>query len=71
MSVAALIEFDPLRDLRHREARAARDLADWLAWLELVPMATRTLDAYEKYGARLLRAFPRHEFGDFTDGDRS
>jgi len=63
------IECDPLRDLRHREARAARDLADWLAWLELVPMAPRTLDAYEKYAARLLRAFPRHQFHDFTDGD--
>lgn len=66
---ATVVGLDPLRDLRHREARAARDLADWLAWLELVPMATRTLDAYEKYGARLLNAFPRHQFKDFTDGD--
>jgi integrase len=70
-SIPALdsVECDPLRDLRHREARAARDLADWLAWLELGNHATRTLDAYEKYGAALLRAFPRHQFSEFTDGD--
>jgi integrase len=66
---AAVVEFDPLRDIRHREARAARDLADWLAWLELGNKAARTLDAYERYVAALLRAFPNHEFGDFTDGD--
>jgi hypothetical protein len=39
------VECDPLRDLRHREAQAARDLADWLAWLELGNKASRTLDA--------------------------
>jgi integrase len=60
---------DPLRDLRHRNARAARDLADWLSWLELANKASRTLDAYEKYGARLLNAFPQHRLEDFTDGD--
>lgn len=60
---------DPLRDARHREARAARDLADWLAWLELGNKAARTVDGYERYAAALLRAFPDHEFGDFTDGD--
>lgn len=74
MSAASVLELpgvglDPLRDLRHREAQAARDLADWLAWLELGNKATRTLDAYERYVAALLRAFPRHEFHDFTDGD--
>lgn len=63
------VGFDPLRDLRHREARAARELADWLAWLALGNKAPRTLEAYERYAASLLRAFPRHEFGDFTDGD--
>jgi hypothetical protein len=63
------VEFDPLRDIRHREARAARDLADWLAWLELGNKAPRTLDAYERYVAAILRAFPRREFAEFTDGD--
>lgn len=69
LNMTAVAECDPLRDIRHREARAARDLADWLAWLELGNYATRTLDAYEKYGARLLNAFPRHAFSEFTDGD--
>jgi integrase len=69
ISLDAGVGFDPLKDLRHREARAARDLADWLAWLELGNKATRTLDAYERYAAALLRAFPRHQFTDFTDGD--
>ena len=60
---------DPLRDSRHRDAVAARDLSDWLKWLELGNKAARTLDAYERYTAVLLRAFPDKEFADFTDGD--
>jgi integrase len=60
---------DPLKDSRHRDARSARDLADWLAWLELGNKAARTLDAYERYAAVLLRSFPNTAFEDFTDGD--
>lgn len=60
---------DPLRDSRHRDAVAARDLSDWLKWLELGNKAARTLDTYERYAAALLRAFPETEFKDFTDGD--
>lgn len=60
---------DPLRDSRHRTARSARDLADWLAWLELGGAAARTLDGYERYMAALLRDFPDKAFPDFTDGD--
>lgn len=63
------VRFDPLRDSRHREARAARDMADWLAWLELGNTASRTLDTYERYAAALLRAFPDKAFDEFTDGD--
>jgi integrase len=60
---------DPLRDTRHREARSARELADWLAWLELGGTAPRTLDAYERTCAGLLRNMPDTPFDEFTDGD--
>lgn len=69
VTAAAVYRLDPLRDSRHRNARAARDLADWLAWLELGNAAARTLDAYERYAAGLLRAFPDKTFAEFTDGD--
>lgn len=64
-----LVRFDPLRDSRHRDARSARDLADWLAWLEISNKAARTLDSYERTCAVLLRAFPDKAFDEFTDGD--
>lgn len=60
---------DPLKDARHRDAAAARDLADWLQWLKLGNKAARTLDTYERVCAALLRAFPQKRFDEFTDGD--
>src|SRR5438132_1063451 len=63
------VAFDPLRESRHRETASARDLADWLAWLELGGYAARTLDAYERTCADLLIAFPATKFVEFTDGD--
>lgn len=60
---------DPLKDARHRDAAAARELADWLQWLRLGNKAARTLDTYERVNAALLRAFPNKTFGEFTDGD--
>lgn len=61
---------DPvLRDSRHRDARAARECADWLSWLAIEGKAPRTLDDYERTAAVLLRTFPRKAFGEFTDGD--
>lgn len=62
---------DPLKDARHREAAAARELADWLQWLTLGNKAARTLDTYERVNAALLRAFPHKRFDEFTDGDIS
>lgn len=64
-----VVEFDPLRDSRHRNARSARDLADYLAWKELSNAAARTLDSTERYIALLLRSFPDRAFDEFTDGD--
>ena len=54
----AVVNFDPLRDARHKDAQAARECADWIAWLELGNKAARTLDSYERYAAALLRAWP-------------
>ncbi len=68
MSAAVAYALDPLRDARHRESRAARECADWLAWLELGNKAARTLDGYERYAAALLRAFPDVPFDEFNDG---
>lgn len=60
---------DPLRDIRHREATAARELAAWLSWLDLGGAAPNTLDAYERTCADLLNAYPDRAFAAFTDGD--
>jgi integrase len=49
------------------DARAAPELADWLTFLDLEGKAARTLYSYHREIARLLRAFPNHEIGDFTD----
>lgn len=60
---------DPLRDIRHRDARLARDQADWLAWLELGGLRSRTLRDYEWATARLLRAYPAKELHEITASD--
>jgi site-specific recombinase XerD len=66
---AAVVDFDPTRDLRHREARAARELADFLSWLDLGGTARATLETYEWTIAHALRMFPSKSMVDFTDGD--
>jgi integrase/recombinase XerC len=59
MASLNLTEFDALiRDVRHREARAALDLADWLAFLHVDGKSSRTLYGYERELAALLRAVP-------------
>jgi integrase len=60
---------DLLRDVRHLDARAASDLADWLAYLEVEGKADRSLYAYMRVIARLLVMFPEHELTDFTDAN--
>jgi integrase len=57
---------DLLRDRRHDGARAAREVADWLAHLEVEDKAPRTLDDYERTVAALLREYPEHKLVDFT-----
>lgn len=63
----SVVVCDVLRDARHRDARAARECADWLAFLELENKAPRTLDDYERTVALLLRSFEDVEFSEFTD----
>lgn len=69
--MTTVLELDVLRDVRTLEARAARDLADWLAHLELEGKADRTLSEYAKYLVRFLRAFPEKDVDELTDGDIS
>jgi integrase len=68
-SAATVVAFDPLKDSRHRDARSARDQADWLAWLDLGGAAPRTLADYEWATARLLRFYPHKTFAEITDAD--
>ena len=63
------VGYDPLRDLRHMGARAAGDLADWLVHLELEGKADRTLYAYTRQVAPLLRTHPDKELREFTHTD--
>lgn len=63
------VEDPVLRDRRHTTARAARDVADWLSWLDLGGHSPRTLDQYERDLAVLLNAFPDRALAEFTDGD--
>lgn len=62
---------DILRDLRHMEARAASDLADWLVHLELEGKRDRTLYEYVRKLAPLLREFPDKTTAEFTPADIS
>ncbi len=66
---AKTVGYDPLRDSRHRHARAARECADWLSWLDIEGKAPRTLDDYERTAAVLLRMFPAKPLAEITDGD--
>ena len=63
MTVVALP--DLLRDVRHLDARAAPDLADWLVDLEVEGKANRTLYGYPREVALLLRTWPDLEFSEF------
>lgn len=71
MSAAAVTvrEYDPVRDKTYRRAKLARDVAAWLAWLELGGTAPRTLDQYERDLSRACLMFPDRELADFSDDD--
>jgi integrase len=70
VTARALYALDPLRDSRHKTARAAREVADWLAAKELEGLAPRTLDDLERTAAKLLVLIDK-PVTDYTDGDLS
>ncbi len=63
------IDYDPLRDKTYQRTRLGRDVADFLAWLELGGSSPRTLDQYERDLARGALLFPSKAIADLTDGD--
>jgi len=63
------VESDPLRDSRHPHAKAAREQAAWLSWLELGGTAPATLYRYQLATERLLEAYPDMDFAEFTDAE--
>ena len=65
----AVVAFDPLRDKRYQSTRLGRDVADFLAWLELGGASPRTLDQYERDLARGALMFPEKDMGSLADGD--
>jgi integrase/recombinase XerD len=60
-----------IRDLRHLEAQAAGDLADWLVHLDLEGKSPRTLYEYSRKVAPLLRACPEKALQEMTAADVS
>lgn len=66
---AEVVWFDVIRDVRHLDARAASDLADWLVHLDLEGKASRTLYEYARKVAPLLRAHPDKALAEFTHTD--
>jgi integrase len=70
MSVLGAVEFDALiRDARHRDARAASDLARWLEFLKVDGKSDRTLYGYDRELAALLRAVPDKAIHEITAAD--
>lgn len=55
-----------IRDLRHMDARAASDLADWLVYLAVDGKADRTLYAYPQALKPLLLANMDRPLGEYT-----
>jgi len=69
MATVNAVRFDLLmRDRRHLGSRAAVDLVDWLAYLELEGKAARTRDDYERTAAALVNLVDK-DLGDYDDAD--
>jgi site-specific recombinase XerD len=69
MNSPAVVGFDPLRDKRYQSTRLGRDVADFLAWLELGGASPRTLDQYERDLSRGALMFPNHALNEWTDAE--
>lgn len=66
---ASVVSFDPLRDKSYRRAKLGRDVVAWLDHLELGGASPRTIDSYERVGARLALMYPGKGARDITDAD--
>jgi integrase len=65
----SVVSYDPLRDKSYRQTRLGRDVADFLAWLELGGAAPRTLHQYERDLARGCLMFPSTPLEEYSDAD--
>ena len=68
MSVAAAVEFDPIRDKTYRRARLGPDVAAFLAWFELGGASPISVDNYERALAVVCRMYPLTPIDQITDG---
>ena len=59
----------PSRDRRHEQSAAWPEIEDWLVYLDLETKSARTLYAYERSTAPLLRTHPDKRLADFTSAD--
>lgn len=66
-ATVTVVDYDPLRDARHKTAAAASEVANWLAYLDDEGKAPRTLSDYERTAAVLLRMYPRTPFDEFDE----
>lgn len=64
-----VVGFDPLRDKTYQSTRLGRDVADFLAWLELGGASPKTLLNYEADLAKGALMFPDKGISELTDGD--
>jgi len=69
VSATAVVGFDPTRDKSYAATRLGRDVADFLAWMELGGASPRTLDQYERDLARGALMFPDRDAATLEDGD--
>ncbi len=71
MSTLAVVGFDALKDKRYAATRLGRDVADFLAWMDLGGASPRTLDQYERDLARGALMFPQKGITELSDGGKS
>lgn len=68
-ALTRVVEYDPLTASGNPDARAAREQADWLRWLDYQNLAPRTIADYRRATNRALEMFPNTAFDEFTEGD--
>ncbi len=68
-TAVAMRGFDPLRDKTYQSTRLGRDVADFLAWLELGGASPKTLLNYEADLARGALMYPETPLVELSDGD--